>query len=152
MKNALYFEKFFSKKEIFHLFFPMVLFPADIYERVLFVQLFLLRGRIHFSDQLGEMKKAGQLVQFHLFSVLHNRHCRTAASAESGFLLRSWFKGRRRRCRGAQKALNFRDSLFVVEKVFFFFLCTHVSSTGCSVHYTYPRGHKPPAGVVGSSL
>lgn len=38
----------------------MVLFPADTYERVLFVQLFLLRGRMHFSDQLGEMKKAEQ--------------------------------------------------------------------------------------------
>lgn len=48
--------------------------------------------------------------------------------------------------------LQFRDILFVVEKVFFFLFTHNVSSTGCSVHYTYPRGHKPPAGVVGSSL
>lgn len=38
----------------------MVLFPADTYERVLFVQIFLLRRGMHFSDQLGEIKKAGQ--------------------------------------------------------------------------------------------
>lgn len=42
------------------MFFPMVLFPADTYEKVLFGHLFLLRGRIHFSDQLHEMKKVGQ--------------------------------------------------------------------------------------------
>lgn len=59
LENVFHCEEFC--KENFHLFFPVVVFPADASERVLLVWHFLLRGKIHFfSVQLAEIRKAGQ--------------------------------------------------------------------------------------------
>lgn len=50
--------------------------------------------------------------------------------------------------------LQLRDAPFVVENVFFFLFLVHpyLFHAGYSGHHTCPRGHKPPTGVVGSSL
>lgn len=96
-----------------------------------------------------------ELVQFHIFSVLHYRHCRKAASGESCFAL-CWGAG----LWGAEGADVHRKlwpsiqrySVCVREGFLLFLVHSYVYSNGCSIHYTYPRGHKPPAGVVGSSL
>jgi len=46
-----------------------------------------------------------------------------------------------------------RDAPFVVENVFGFLFLVHLHlfSAGYSGHHTGPRGHKPLAGVIGSS-
>lgn len=115
-----------QRKRFFIYFFPMVVFPADASERVLFVCHFLLRGKMYFCDQVKSRKQDRvSAVLCLLYAVWQTSQDDCQWRIRLCDFLRGWFMGRRR-CRCAHQALTFSsEMLHLCSRTFssFFFLC-----------------------------
>lgn len=131
----------------------MVVFPDDASEIVLLFGIFSEEGKYIFSEQLGEIDKAGQRQSSFtpsLCSVMditrqllveHQALC-LAEGLVCGL------------CNCVHKALTFVSEILhsMVENLFFSFFVGHsyLFNAGYSGHHDYPRGNKASTGVLGS--
>lgn len=149
-------KSFFLNKEIFHYVFSHGAVSSwHLWKGAFWSSFSSKRENTFFWPVAWNEESGTELVQFHVFSVLHYRHCWKAASGESGFALCSgaglWGGEDADVHRKLWPSIQ-RYSVCGREGFLLFLVHLYVSSTGCIIHYSYPRGHKPPAGVVGSSL